>query len=132
METSDIPGRVVLHKPEGHSLRAWVRSGSPWIWLTATAVGTSIVAVLGILIMIALKGLAHFWPADVVALDVQTSTGLQKIVGEITERETIPRALFLEAYPTYTDKVDLSVSRILVKTGKPARCLSRFSLGVRT
>ncbi len=117
MGTSDIPGRIVLHKPEGHSLRAWVRSGSPWIWLTATAVGTSIVAVLGVLIMIALKGLVLFWPADVIELDVQTSMGFQKIVGEITERETIPRALFLEAYPTYADEVDLAVKRILVKTG---------------
>ena len=117
METSDIPGRIVLHKPEGHSLRAWVRSGSPWIWLTATAVGTSIIAVLGVLIMIALKGLAHFWPADVIELDVQTSMGLQKTVGEITERETIPRSLFLEAYPTYTAEIDLVVGRILVKTG---------------
>ena len=45
------------------SLKKWVASGSPWVWLNAGAVAISVVLVLGLLGVIASRGLVHFWPA---------------------------------------------------------------------
>ena len=79
------------------SLSVWFKSGEPWVWLTATAVGTSIIAVLGLVGIIAVKGLAHFWPADVVTIDYESAFGKQTIAGEIEQRVRIPREQFEES-----------------------------------
>ena len=39
----------------------WFHSGSPWVWLNAGAVAISLVLVLGLLGLIAVRGLGHFW-----------------------------------------------------------------------
>lgn len=39
----------------------WFKSGKPWIWLTAGAVSISLIAVIGLLLMIAWRGLSFFW-----------------------------------------------------------------------
>ena len=49
------------------SLNSWVKSGTPWIWMNAGAVSIAVIMTLGLLAIIAVRGLAHFWPADVVA-----------------------------------------------------------------
>lgn len=43
-------------------MKRWIKSGSPWIWLTAGSVSISMIAVLGILLLIGWKGLSYFWP----------------------------------------------------------------------
>ncbi len=47
-------------------MKKWWQSGDPWIWLTSAAVTVSIIVVGGLLILIAIRGLGHFWPAMVV------------------------------------------------------------------
>ncbi len=41
------------------------KSGAIWIWLNAAAVSCSIILVVGLLILIAVRGLAHFWPTNI-------------------------------------------------------------------
>lgn len=82
---------------ERMNLGVWFKSGDPWIWLTATAVGTSIIAVLGLIGIIAVKGLAHFWPSDVVTIDYENELGAETIAGEIVQRERVPREQFEES-----------------------------------
>ena len=98
-----------------NSLRAWVRSGEPWIWANATAVGLSIAAVGGLLLLIAVRGFAHFWPADVAELRL---TNGQFVLGEITASETISRNRYLESGgdPDQIGEQD-EVLRYLLKTG---------------
>lgn len=43
-------------------MKHWIKSGSPWIWLTAGSVSISMISVLGILLLIGWKGLSYFWP----------------------------------------------------------------------
>ena len=50
-----------------NNLRFWFKSGSPWIWLNAGAVSVSMSIVIGLLLLIALRGFGHFWPGDVTA-----------------------------------------------------------------
>ena len=56
-------------------VRNWFASGEPWIWLNAAAVGISIVAVVGVLALIAVRGFAHFWPTDVQTIEFAQDDG---------------------------------------------------------
>ncbi len=62
------------------------------IWLTGGAVAISLVLVVGVLALIAVRGLGHFWPAPLVHTVVQDRAGEVVIVlGEAQERETVAR-----------------------------------------
>ncbi|EEZ00802.1 phosphate transport system permease protein PstA [Vibrio sp. RC586] len=65
----------------------WFRSGAPWIWLTGGAVSVSLIAVLGLLLLIGWRGLTYFWPSPL--LEWQTSDGY-RVVGELYARESVP------------------------------------------
>lgn len=68
----------------------WWRSGAPWIWLNAAAVAACVIGVLGLLALITVRGLAHFWPADVVQLQYQEPTApAQMIIGETVTVEDV-------------------------------------------
>ncbi|WP_050644445.1 phosphate ABC transporter permease PstA [Vibrio coralliirubri] len=84
------------------SLLSWVKSGSPWIWLTGGAVSISMLSVLGLMLLIGWKGLTYFWPAPlyqwqvdskdlslVVDLD-ETVSKQDVLVGQLYERKYIP------------------------------------------
>jgi phosphate transport system permease protein len=76
-----------------NSVKAWVKSGSPWIWMNAGAVSIAVIMTLGLLAVIATRGLAHFWPADIVEADYQVpGQEIKVMAGEITQIEEIPRA----------------------------------------
>ncbi|MGE3465280.1 MAG: phosphate ABC transporter permease PstA, partial [Pseudomonadales bacterium] len=75
---------------EKSSLKTWVSSGELWIWMNAAAVGISIAAVGGLLGLIAVRGLAHFWPSDIAAVTHTDRAGNEVIsLGEIIESETV-------------------------------------------
>ncbi|MFZ3202315.1 MAG: phosphate ABC transporter permease PstA [Pseudomonas sp.] len=76
-----------------NSVKAWVKSGSPWIWMNAGAVSIAVIMTLGLLAVIATRGLGHFWPADIVEADYQVpGQEMTVMAGEITQVEEIPRA----------------------------------------
>lgn len=78
---------------KNNSVKAWVKSGSPWIWMNAGAVSIAVIMTLGLLAVIATRGLAHFWPADLIEVDYQVPGQETKVMaGEITQHEEIPRA----------------------------------------
>ena len=99
------------------SLGSWIKSGDPWIWMTASAVGACIVAVLGLLGLIAVNGLAHFWPADVVSLRYKNDLGEFVLAGEVVQRETISRDQFLEASPNRGNVDGAEFERWMIKSG---------------
>ena len=53
-------------KMQKASVSNWFKSGDPWVWLNAGAVAISVIMVIGLLLLIAVRGLGHFWPADIV------------------------------------------------------------------
>ena len=99
------------------SIKAWWQSGDPWIWLTAAAVAASVTAVLGLIGLLAVNGLAHFWPAEVLAIEYERFGTKTKILGELSEQESIARRQFMEANPSYAKPVPNEVERWLIKTG---------------
>ncbi len=93
----------------------WLASGEPWIWMNAAAVGLSIAAVCGILLLILVRGVALFWPGDVFA--ISDASG-QTILGERVDHETLNRAQFLDSGGDPEALGErLEVERILIKTG---------------
>ncbi|CAM4084946.1 phosphate ABC transporter permease PstA [Pseudoalteromonas byunsanensis] len=98
-------------------VKQWFKSGSPWIWMTGGAVSISLISVLGLLAMIAWKGLSFFWPSQVVELHLEGSVPKQIVIGEIYDREQVPKSR-LEAAGFDLSAYDREfIERMLVKTG---------------
>lgn len=103
------------------SASKWFSSGTPFVWLNAGAVAISILMVVGLLGLLTVRGMAHFWPTDVmqanyappVAFGSVTST---EVLGEKVETESVSSIQIAssgipvdESIPTY--------ERELVKLG---------------
>lgn len=72
------------------SVRKWFGDGSPWVWLNAGAVSISLVLVIGLLALIAVRGLGHFWPDKVLVAEYQVpGQGSRMIAGEVVETEEV-------------------------------------------
>ncbi|MGI1944463.1 phosphate ABC transporter permease PstA [Shewanella glacialipiscicola] len=96
----------------------WVKSGSPWIWMTGGAVSISLIAVLGLLLLIAWRGLSYFWPATVYQWELEDNTGVRStLIGEIYDREEVPTERLIAAGHVFKRPPGEFVSRYLVKTG---------------
>ncbi|QQX81953.1 phosphate ABC transporter permease PstA [Shewanella sp. KX20019] len=96
----------------------WFKSGSPWIWMTSGAVSVCLIAVLGLLLLIAWRGLSYFWPADIYQWEMKDPQGERyTIIGEIYDREEVPIERLLSAGHTFDADVGDTVTRYLIKTG---------------
>ncbi|MDN6876348.1 phosphate ABC transporter permease PstA [Pseudomonas citronellolis] len=79
-------------KQKQETVKAWFASGSPWVWMNAGAVSIAVIMTLGLLAVIAVRGLGHFWPADV--LEARYSVPGQEakvLIGEEVQVEEVPR-----------------------------------------
>ncbi|MDN3379041.1 MULTISPECIES: phosphate ABC transporter permease PstA [unclassified Pseudoalteromonas] len=98
-------------------VKQWFKSGSPWIWMTGGAVSISLISVLGLLAMIAWKGLSFFWPSEVAQFELDGSVAKQTVIGEIYDREMVPKSR-LEAMGIDLSGFDKEhLERLLIKTG---------------
>ena len=96
----------------------WVKSGSPWIWMTGGAVSISLIAVLGLLLLIAWRGLSYFWPADIYQWQLEDNNGVKStLIGEIYDREEVPTERLISAGHQFNEHPGEFVTRYLVKTG---------------
>ncbi|MCW4630232.1 MULTISPECIES: phosphate ABC transporter permease PstA [Marinomonas] len=104
-------------KMKKKSVSEWVKAGDPWVWLNAGAVAISVIMVIGLLLLIAVRGLGHFWPADVVeanyALPGQPA---YNIVAERVESVEVTAAQLREAGLDIPGEHEL-MQRTLLKTG---------------
>ncbi|WP_339523702.1 phosphate ABC transporter permease PstA [Pseudomonas sp. EA_35y_Pfl2_R111] len=76
-----------------NNLKTWFKSGTPWIWMNAGAVSIAVIMTLGLMMVIAVRGLGHFWPADIVEADYQIPGQEARVMaGEVTQIEEVPRA----------------------------------------
>ncbi len=100
-----------------NSMREWIKSGSPWVWLNAAAVSASILLVVGLVALIAMRGLVHFWPAAVHEFSYMDPDGqLKTLVGQVRSREDVLASRLVESGVQVEPGVE-TVERILLKTG---------------
>jgi len=99
------------------SVSSWFKSGSPWVWLNAGAVSISLVMVIGLLGLIAVRGLSHFWPADVVAVSYsEPGADVVTLLGEVVDKETVS-AVRLKNAGVVLPEGQSSGQRLLLKVG---------------
>jgi phosphate transport system permease protein len=100
------------------SVKNWFKSGLPWIWMTGAGVSIAVIMTVGLLSLIAVKGLAHFWPSNVL-LSEYTVPGEQPrmIAGELVESEQVPRARLASAGLPVNVEGGEFMTRELIKVG---------------
>lgn len=98
------------------SISSWVKSGSPWIWLNAGAVAISVIMVVSLIALIGVRGLAHFWPADVLQATYSQGGNSRTVIGEIVQSEQVSAVQLRDAGIEVAAGVD-SLERKLLKTG---------------
>lgn len=100
------------------TFKAWFKSGSPWIWMNAGAVAIAIIMTVGLLGVIAIKGLAHFWPGQIVqATYTVPGQTAQIVAGEQVEVEQVPRARLVSSGLPVDKAGSEFMTRELLKVG---------------
>ena len=76
-----------------NSLNGWFKSGAPGVWISGGAVSIAVIMTIGLLAVIAVRGLGHFWPADLIhaSYDVPGQAN-HLVIGEVVQKEEVPRA----------------------------------------
>ena len=99
----------------------WTSSGRPWIWLNAAAIAISILMVVGLVSLLAVRGLSYFWPSDVMqarysSSDSDGSELSMQVVGEVVDIESVPSSQVIAAGIDVPANQEL-IQRILLKQG---------------
>ena len=99
------------------ALAKWIADGTPWVWLNAAAVSASILLVAGLLILIGVRGMGHFWPLEVQRIVYQQVDGSELILaGQIREEEIVTASRLRESGLEVAEGSEF-VTRYLLKTG---------------
>lgn len=99
------------------SLAKWIADGTPWVWLNAAAVSASILLVVGLLLLIGVRGMGHFWPLPVEQIVYQEGENPEQVLaGQIREEEKITAQRLRESGVKVADGTEF-VTRYLLKTG---------------
>lgn len=102
---------------QSSSMKTWFKSGSPWVWLNAGAVSISLVMVVGLLLLIAVRGLSHFWPADIAEMSYQEPGQQAEIlIGEKVDHEQVSAARLARSGIELPEGQDFA-QRTLMKVG---------------
>jgi phosphate transport system permease protein len=105
-----------LQKEGRVGLFDWLRSGEPMIWMTGSAVSLSVIAVVGLLLLLAVRGFSHFWPSSLMQADLVYQDSSRPVLGEVVEREQVIAEQLLDA-GIELQSTDEFLSRLLLKQG---------------
>lgn len=105
-------------KTKEQNFSTWFKSGSPWVWMTASGVSIAVIMTIGLLAVIAVRGLGHFWPADVIEARYQVPGEAARVMaGELVQEEQVPRARLAAAGMPVDVKGGEFMTRELFKVG---------------
>lgn len=108
---------IRLSAPQQSSLRGYFRSGQPYVWVTAAAVSASIIITVALLALIAVRGMVHFWPSDLVQARYEPPGAEPQIVlAEIRSEQSVTVARLLSA-GLPVDPSQAMYDRLLLKIG---------------
>lgn len=101
-----------------NSLNGWFKSGAPGVWISGGAVSIAVIMTIGLLAVIAVRGLGHFWPADLIHAnyDVPGQANLL-VIGEVVQKEEVPRERLKTAGLPVPDQGPEFMTRELIKVG---------------
>lgn len=78
-------------------VREYFRTGDAWVWLNAGSVAICLIMVVGLLGLVASRGLGHFWTADVMQASYSDNGSTQTIIGELFDEKVDTAARLREA-----------------------------------
>jgi len=98
-------------------LRSWFKSGDPWIWMIGGALAISLIMVVGLMLLIGVRGFGHFWPSPILSTVVTSPSGeTGAVLGVMVRSETLPAERIRESGQPIPDD-QLLVTRHLVNLG---------------
>lgn len=72
----------------------WYNSGTPWVWLNAGALAISLIMVLGILLLITVRGFGHFWPSPLYQFEyIAPDNTKETVIGARVRSEKVAAAV---------------------------------------
>ena len=98
-------------------MNKWFKSGTPWIWMTGGAVSLSLIAVVGLLLLIGWRGLVYFWPHTIYQWEIDNNGQTELLVGELHDSELVPTARLRATGLKLEGEEREVLERYLVKTG---------------
>lgn len=102
---------------EKPAFRTWWKSGNPWIWLNAGAVSISMIMVVGLILLIAVRGLMHFGAPTLFELEVEENNGeVITLLGAVRDSEEVTTSRLRESGMSVDSDADF-VTRYLMKIG---------------
>ena len=114
--TAEQPN-IDLVARDSRGLRSYIDSGAPWVWTTAGAIAASILIVSALMLLIGARGMAHFWPAELVVAEYQEpGTEAQELMAELRGEEAVA-ASRLRAAGLQVDESQGAYKRLLLKVG---------------
>lgn len=117
MQNSTTNARDNLVARDNRGLRAYVKSGQPYVWLTGGAVTASIIITVSLLVLIMVRGMSHFWPADLVQARYQPpGREAEVVLAEIRSGEEVTVDRLLNA-GLPVDPNQALYDRLLLKVG---------------
>lgn len=86
-------------KSEKKTLSTWFKSGTPWVWMNAAAVSISVIAVVGLILVLAINGFSHFWPKDILQATYFVEGMDEPVVvqGELVQSVDVPTPQLISA-----------------------------------
>ena len=98
-------------------MKKWFKTGDPWVWLIASAVSLCLIAVVGLVLLIASRGLSYFWPSDLYEFQVKNNQQkIHTVIGEIYDTKVVPAIQLHEAGYDIPKELH-EVKQLLIKTG---------------
>ncbi len=99
------------------TVNAYVKSGQPYVWLTAAAISVAFIITVALLALTAARGMPHFWPADLLKAEyVEPGQAAVPILVEMVSEEEVTSARLKSAGVQITDDKPFH-TRDLVKIG---------------
>ncbi|WP_206842288.1 phosphate ABC transporter permease PstA [Marinobacterium iners] len=94
----------------------WFHTDTPWVWLNAGAVALCLLTLLGILLLISIQGLAHFWPKGLLQAEVTADSQSRRVIGAVIRHEHVSVRQLQEAGLSL-DSEQAEVQRTLIHSG---------------
>lgn len=99
-----------------NQLMRWFHTDTPWVWLNAGAVALCLLTLLGILLLISIQGLAHFWPKSLLQAEVTAGSQSRRVIGAVIRHEHVSARQLQEAGLSL-DSEQAEVQRTLIHSG---------------
>jgi phosphate transport system permease protein len=101
-----------------NSLKSWYKSGAPGIWISAGSVSIAVIMTIGLLLVISVRGLGYFWPADLMQVKYQIpGQAPSLLVGELVQDEEVSRVRLKSAGFPVPEQGPEFMTRDLIKIG---------------